>query len=57
MIESRLANNRLKLSFRHRPCMRKARASVPAAYRRRWAVWDNDLNESEPDRTLLVGPD
>jgi hypothetical protein len=22
----------------------------------RWAVWDNDLNESKPDRTLMAGP-
>jgi hypothetical protein len=27
----------------------------PAGYRHRWAVWDNDLIESGPDRTLLSG--
>jgi len=41
---------------RHAPCLRKARAARPAAERGRWAVWDNDLNDSSPDRTLLVGP-
>ena len=34
----------------------KRRATRPARYRERWADWDNDLNESEPDRTLLAGP-
>ena len=42
-----------------RPVTPLAVASVapvrPARYRGRWAVWDNDLNESEPDRTLLAG--
>ena len=36
-------------------CARRAPVP-PAGYRVRWAVWDNDLNESEPDRTLFAGP-
>jgi len=35
-------------------CARRAPIR-PARYAWRWAVWDNDLNESEPDRTLLAG--
>jgi len=50
-------NNPIKQSVHpvtHLACARCAPV-WPAAYRVRWAVWDNDLNESEPDRTLLAG--
>jgi hypothetical protein len=55
MIESRLANNRLKLSVRvvtGVACARPAPART-AAYRARWTAWDHDFPESGFKRIFL----
>jgi len=56
----RLPNSALQRSHsRVTPRAKKAhgsrRAVGRARYAQRWAVWDNDFNESEPGRTLLAG--